>query len=111
MNDALIYLLLPSQKAAAIQLGLRGVARAFAQGVSPAAIIFGVVVEGAQTDPVAYLLCFLRSRCASREDERALQSGTQLMGFAHRPAERIDALSTRFDPARHEADIVGVGMP
>ena len=67
-------------------------------------------IEGVQTDPVTYLLYSLGNRFEALEDERALQSGTQLLDFSHRPGERIDALLTRFDLARHEADIVGAGI-
>ena len=46
----------PSQQAAALQLGLRGIARDFALTIPPAAINFGAVINGVQSDPVTYLL-------------------------------------------------------
>ena len=51
-----------SQQAAAIQLGLRGVAREFALTIPPAAISFGAAIEGVATDPVTYLLYTLGNR-------------------------------------------------
>ena len=100
----------PSQQAAAIQLGLRGVAREFALTLPPAAIHFGAVIEGTPTDPVTYLLYTLGNRYEALEDERSLMSGTQLMDFTSRAGERIDSLLTRFDMARHEAESVGAGI-
>ena len=100
----------PSQQVAALQLGLRGVAREFALTIPPAAINFGATIQGVPTDPVTYLLYTLGNRFEALEDERSLQSGTALLDFTSRPGERIDSLLTRFDMARHEAQAVGAGI-
>ena len=96
----------PSQQAAAIQLGLRGVAREFALTVPVAAINFGANIEGTATDPVTYLLYTLGNRYEALEDERTLMSGQLLLDFTSRPGERIDNLLTRWNMARHEAAAV-----
>ena len=62
----------PSRQAAAIQLGLRGVAREFALTIPPAAINFGAVIAGTPTDPVTYLLYTLGNRFEALEDERSM---------------------------------------
>ena len=100
----------PSQQAAAIQLGLRGVAREFALSIPPAAISFGAVIEGVATDPVTYLLYTLGDRFEALEDERTMTSGTLLLDFSSRPGEGIDSVITRFDMARYEAQSVGADI-
>ena len=100
----------PSQQAAAIQLGLRGVAREFTLTIPPAAIHHGAMIEGTPTDPVTYLLYTLALRYESLEDERTLTSGTALLDFTGRPGESVDTTLTRFDMARHEAAAVGADI-
>ena len=78
----------PSQQAAAIQLGLRGVAREFAVTIPAAAINFGANIEGTATDPATYLLYTFGNRYEALEDERTLMSGQLLLGFI--PARRTD---------------------
>ncbi len=102
--------LTPTAQAAALQLGLRGTARAFALTIPPAAITFGAAINGVPTDPVTYLLYVLGNRFEALEDERTMTSGNQVLDFRARPGERIDALLTRFDMARHEAASVGAEM-
>ena len=43
-------------QAAAIQRGLRGLAREYAMSLPPAAITFGGAINGVMTDPVTYLI-------------------------------------------------------
>ena len=71
----------PAQQAAAIQLGLRSLAREFALTIPPAVIAYGATIEGVPTDPVTYLLYVLGNRFEALEDERALASGTQILDF------------------------------
>jgi len=101
----------PTQQAAAIQLGLRGVAREYAMTISPAIISFGANINGTLTDPVTYLLYLLGNRYEALEDERTVNSGHQLLDFQALPNENIDTLLTRFDMARHEARNVGADIP
>lgn len=85
-------------------------ARELALAIPPAAINFGAIIEGVQTDPVTFLLYTLGNRFADLEDERSLSLGTQLLNFTARPGERIDSTLTRFDLARAEAQTVGAGI-
>jgi hypothetical protein len=100
----------PTQQAAAIQLGIRGIARDFAMAIPAVAISHGAAINGVHTDPVTYLLHALGSRFESLEDERTMQHGTSIIDFRSRRGERIDHLLTRWDMARSEADQVGAGM-
>ena len=96
--------------AAAIQLGLQGVAHEVAMSIPPAAITHGAVINGVPTDPVTYLLYILESRFEALEDERIMQSGTSVLDFTRQPSERVDTLLTRFDLARYETEKVGAGL-
>ena len=100
----------PTAQAAAIQLGLRGIAREYALALPPQAITFGARVNGVATDPVTYLLYSLGTRFEQLEEERTVTSGTQIIDFRSRPGERIDAMLTRFDMARQETASVGADL-
>ena len=64
----------PTAQAAALQRGLRGIARGFAMSIPPAAISFGANINGVMTDPVTYLLFTVGNRFEALEDERSLQA-------------------------------------
>ena len=87
MGDRRRTSLNPSQQAAAIQLGLRGIAREFALSIPPAAINFGATINGIPSDPVTYLLHTLGARYEALEDERPTGAGTALLDFTSRPGE------------------------
>ena len=95
-----------SQQAAALQLGLRGIAREYALAIPPVVITQGALINGVMSDPVTYLLYLLSVRFEDLEDERSMQGATALLDFTGRPGERIDALQTRFDLTRHRARAV-----
>ena len=76
----------------------------------PADISFGARIEGTPTDPVTYLLYTLGNRYEALEDERTIASSAALLDFRAQRGESIDALITRFDMARHEAQSVGAGI-
>ena len=59
----------PSGQAAAIQVGLSGIARTFALTIPPAAIMFGAQINGVDADPVTYIIYMLSNRFAQLEDE------------------------------------------
>ena len=82
----------PTAQAAAIQLGLRGLARLFALQLPPTAITFGAQISGVMADPVTYLLWTLGNRFEALEDERTMISGTQVLDFRGRPGERVDSM-------------------
>ena len=92
-----------TQQAAAIQLGVEGIASAYALSLPPNSIQHGAIINGVQSDPVTYVLYSLATRFEALEDERSLRSGTLLLDFDSKPGERIDELLVRFDLARHEA--------
>ena len=49
---------------------------------TPSNIInFGAEIEGVRTDPVTYLMRYLSIKFEHIEDERQLQSGTELIYF------------------------------
>ena len=70
-----------SAQASAIQLAMRGLARKFALSIPPAAITYGAVINGVNTDPVAYLLYCIANQLEALEDERSMKSGTHLLDF------------------------------
>ena len=94
----------PTAQAAAIQLGLQGVAHEVAMSIPPAAITHGAVINGVPVCPVTYLLYILANRFEALEDERIMQSGTSVLDFTRQPNERVDTLLTRFDLARYETE-------
>eukprot|EP00973_Karenia_brevis_P013541 1839332-Karenia_brevis.AAC.1 len=79
-----------SAQAAAIQVGLGGLAREFAMSVPAPGITFGAQINGVHTDPVTYLAYSLASRFEVLEDERMLTSGNAILDVRARPNERID---------------------
>eukprot|EP00959_Pyramimonas_sp_CCMP1952_P031472 659928-Pyramimonas_sp.AAC.1 len=48
----------PQARAAAIQRGLGGLARALAMGVPPDIINYGTDIDGVHTDPATYIMFF-----------------------------------------------------
>ena len=68
-------------------------------------------IEGVRTDPVTYLMYNLPIKFEHFEDERQLQSGTELIDFHALPGERIDATLARFEVARLEAASAGLDVP
>ena len=101
----------PAQQAAAIQLGLRGMAQEFALTIPPSTINQGALIEGIHVDGVTYLLYQLAQRFEALEDERSMQTSTALLDFRGRAGERMDALLTRFDLVRHQARQVNADIP
>ena len=97
-------------QAAAIQLGLQGVAHEVAMSIPPAVITHGAIINNVPTDPETYLLYILANRFEALEDERIMQSGTALLDFTRQPNERVDTLLTRFDLARYNTENVGAGL-
>ena len=53
--------------------------------------------------PVTYLLGALQLRFAKLEEETRLQSMTEMLAFARRPGENIDALLARHEVVRQRA--------
>ena len=86
--------LTPTAQAAAIQLGLGGIARDYAVSLPPGAVSLGAVINGVRTDPVTFLLSQLANRFSELDDERTMSLGTSLLDFQRRPNEKIDALLT-----------------
>ena len=54
-------------------------------------------------DPVAYFLGALQLRFANLEEESRLQSMTEMLAFARRQGEDINALLTRYEVVRQRA--------
>ena len=54
-------------------------------------------------DPVTYLLGALQLRFANLEEETRLQSMTEMLAFARRQGEDINALLTRYEVVRQRA--------
>ena len=95
--------LAPHQQAAAIIMRLGGQAREFARCMSPQEIIAGGWRGGVLYDPVTYLLGALQLRFANLEEETRLQSMTEMLAFARRQGEVINALLTRYEVVRQRA--------
>ena len=107
MTDISLWVMLtdlaPHQQAAAIIMRLGGQAREFARCMSPQEIIAGGWRGGVLYDPVTYLLGALQLRFANLEEETRLQSMTEMLAFARRQGEDINALLTRYEVVRQRA--------
>eukprot|EP00973_Karenia_brevis_P071605 9948935-Karenia_brevis.AAC.1 len=75
----------PTAQAAAIQMGLGGLAREFAMNMPAPAITFGAQINGVHIDPVTHLVYSLASRFEVLEDERMRTSGNAILDFRARP--------------------------
>ena len=95
MTDISLWVMLtdlaPCQLCAAIIMRLGGQAREFARMISPQEIMSGGWRDGVLLDPVTSLLGALQLRFANREETR-LQSMTEMLAFARRSGENINAL-------------------
>ncbi len=74
----------PTQQAAAIQLGLRGIARDFAMAIPAVAISHGAAINGVHLDPVIYLLHALGTALESLEEQCTIQPGPSVLDFIPR---------------------------
>ena len=63
-----------SQQAAAIQLGLQGIARDYAISIPAQAIAYGAAINGVHSDPVTYVLYCVGNRFSELEEERMMQA-------------------------------------
>eukprot|EP00959_Pyramimonas_sp_CCMP1952_P447440 9368929-Pyramimonas_sp.AAC.1 len=62
--------------------------------VPPDIINYGADIDGAHTDPVAYIMFLLSMKFERLEDERQLTSGTHPIDFHVPHGERIDVTLT-----------------
>ena len=67
----------------------------------------GGMINGQQLDPVTYLLAGLQARFAALAEESRLKSMTEIMAFARKPGENINALLARYEIVRQRAAIEG----
>ena len=95
--------LTPQQQCAAIVFRLEGAAREVARSITPANMIQGGNIGGVIVDPVTFLLRNLQTRFAALEEETRLTAMTEMMAFARRPGEGINALLARFEIVRTRA--------
>ena len=93
-----------SRKAALVGMQLRGSAQELFRTIPPAALINGGFVNGAQVDPLTFLLHALSERFAALGDEVRLGAITDLLCFGRRSSyETVDDLLARFDILRQRA--------
>ena len=71
--------------------------------ISSQEIVTGGWRDGRLLDPVTYLLGALQLRFANLEEETRLQSMTEMLAFARRQGESIDALLARYEVVRQRA--------
>ena len=111
MTDISMWIMLtdlqPHQQCAAIIMRLGGAAREMARMVTPQEMVNGGVMNGVAVDPVTYLLGSLHARFAALEEESRLSSMTEMLAFARRPGETINALLARYETVRQRAAIEG----
>ena len=111
MTDISMWIMLtdlqPHQQCAAIIMRLGGAAREMARMVTPQEMVTGGVMNGVAVDPVTYLLGSLHARFAALEEESRLSSMTEMLAFARRPGETINALLARYETVRQRAAIEG----
>jgi len=67
----------------------------------------GKVQDGIQVDPVTYILTALHARFSALEEESRLTCMTEMLAFARRPAENINALLARYETVRQRANVEG----
>ena len=107
MTDLSIWTLLtdlqPHQQAAAIIMRLQGTAREFARMIQPQEIMHGGIQNGVHVDPVTYILAGLHARFSPLEEESRLSAMTEMMAFARKPGESINAVLSRYEIVRHRA--------
>jgi hypothetical protein len=97
----------PHQLCAAIVTRLSGSAREVARMISPQEIMMGGVRNGVQLDPVSYLMATLQDRFAALDEETRLASMTEMLAFARKPGESINALLSRYEIVRMRAATEG----
>eukprot|EP00438_Fugacium_kawagutii_P025194 Skav218080 [mRNA] locus=scaffold3382:13254:23272:- [translate_table: standard] len=93
----------PARKAASVLLVLKGAAKELGRQIPPQAVVEGGVINGVQVDPLTYFMHALQERFGNLGEEVRMQAITELMGFARRGHEPIDALLVRFDSIRARA--------
>ena len=111
MTDLSIWTLLtdlqPHQQAAAIIMRLQGTAREFARMIQPQEIMHGGIQNGVHVDPVTYILAGLHARFSPLEEESRLSAMTEMMAFARKPGESINAVLSRYEIVRQRAALEG----
>ena len=93
----------PARKAAAVMLTLRGAARELSRQIPPQAVVAGGLINGAQVDPLTYLMHALQERFGNLGEEVRVQAITELMSFNRKGNEPVDSLLVRFDSIRARA--------
>ncbi len=68
-----------------------------ARMVMPQEILNGGFRNGMQVDPVSYMLAALQDRFAALDEEARLASMTEMLAFAGRPGETINAVLVRYE--------------
>ena len=86
---------------------LHGSARGLGRTVTPLEIMHGGVVNGQQLDPVSYIIHGFHTRFALLDEEAILSAMTEMMAFARRPNESINALLSRHEVVRQRAAAEG----
>ncbi|CAE7285370.1 NPF8.5, partial [Symbiodinium sp. CCMP2592] len=113
MQDLMLWTigtdLAPHQQAVATISQLGGPARDLARTLTPGELYNGGVINGQALDPVSFLLHGLSSRFAPLDEENRLRAAQDLLSFARRQGESIDALISRFDITRELARREGGG--
>ena len=99
----------PHQQCAAIISQLGGAARELARSLTPQEVYNGGTINGVQLDPVSFLLHGLQLRFAPLDEETRLRAAQDMLAFARRPGETIDALISRFELTRARARNEGGG--
>ena len=101
MTDMSIWIMLtdlqPHQQCAAIVMRLGGAAREMARMISPQEMMHGGQVNGQNVGPVPFLLGALHRRFSALEEESRLTSMTEMLAFARKPGESINALLARYE--------------
>ncbi len=86
-----------------------------ARALTAGELLQGGVVENVHYDPVAYIVVGLQMRFGQLDDETRLASMSELLAFARRPGEAINALLTRYEIVRQravtEGNVIILAMP
>ena len=78
-----------------------------ARMITPQELINGGILNGVMVDVVTYLLGTLHGKFSILEDESRLTAMTEMLAFARRPSENINAVLARYEVVRQRAALEG----
>ena len=78
-----------------------------ARMITPQEMMNGGILNGVAVDAVTYLLGSLHAKFSALEEESRLTAMTDMLAFARRPSESINAVLARYEVVRQRAALEG----